>query len=121
MSTNGYQNYKEQSIMTMTQGELLLALYDELSKRLKRAELSLGVPNYELFEQSIKRAEDIIAHLKDTLNYDYPVSRDLAKMYDFFTYELSRVKASRKPEILVELEPFVKELREAFSTASKNT
>ena len=41
MDMRGYQNYKEQAINTMTQGELLLVLYDELVKRAKRAELAL--------------------------------------------------------------------------------
>ena len=33
----GYQGYKEQGINEMSQGELLLLLYDELVKRLLRA------------------------------------------------------------------------------------
>ena len=32
MDARGYQQYKEQSINTMTQGELLLLLYDELGQ-----------------------------------------------------------------------------------------
>ena len=36
-----YQNYKEQSIYTMTRGELLIMLYDEIIKRLTRAEFAV--------------------------------------------------------------------------------
>ena len=43
---NGYMQYKEQSISTMTQGELLLRLYDELQKRLLRAQFALEQENY---------------------------------------------------------------------------
>ncbi|MCI9578684.1 MAG: hypothetical protein HFF98_07540 [Oscillibacter sp.] len=39
MDMKGFQSYKEQSVNTMTQGELLLLLYDELYKRLSQAEL----------------------------------------------------------------------------------
>ena len=42
MNRNGYQQYKEQSVYTMTQGEMLLLLFDELLKRLMRAELALN-------------------------------------------------------------------------------
>ena len=42
MDMRGYQRYREDSLNTMTQGELLLLLYDELIKRLTQAELSLG-------------------------------------------------------------------------------
>ena len=42
MNKNGYQQYKEQSVNTMTKGEMLLLLYSVLLKRLMRAELALG-------------------------------------------------------------------------------
>ena len=48
----GYQGYKEQGINDMSQGELLLLLYDELVKRLIRAELALKKADYTLFEAS---------------------------------------------------------------------
>ena len=42
MDMRGYQQYREQSLNTMTQGELLLLVYDELVKRLTQAELALA-------------------------------------------------------------------------------
>ena len=39
MDMRGYQRYREESINTMTPGELLLLLYDELVKRLTLAGL----------------------------------------------------------------------------------
>ena len=38
MYQNGYQQYKMQSVNTMTRSEMLLLLYDELIKRLNRAQ-----------------------------------------------------------------------------------
>lgn len=55
MDMRGFQQYKEQSVNTMTQGELLLLLYDELVKRLTQAELALNKQSYELFEDSVQR------------------------------------------------------------------
>ena len=52
MDQKGFQEYrdqKEQTINAMSQGELLLLLYDELVKRLMQAELALGKENYSLF------------------------------------------------------------------------
>lgn len=34
-------NYKKQSVYSMTQGEMLMLLYDELLKRLKRSKIRL--------------------------------------------------------------------------------
>ena len=53
MDMRGYQRYREDSLNTMTQGELLLLLYDELIKRLTQAELSLGQENYEGFKKEM--------------------------------------------------------------------
>ncbi|TCS82802.1 flagellar export chaperone FliS [Muricomes intestini] len=116
---DGYQQYKEQSVMTMTPGELLLLLYDELMKRLKRAEIALDTKNYELFEQSVDRSVEIVKYLKDTLNHSYEISTELGSMYDFFIYELSRLQAGRKKKTIQELQPLVKELRDAFAVAEK--
>ena len=69
----GYQGYKEQGISDMTPGELLLLLYDELVKRLVRADLALSKDNYPLFEASVDRSLDIIRYLDDTLDMQYPI------------------------------------------------
>ena len=58
----GYQGYKEQGINEMSQGELLLLLYDELVKRLLRAGLALDKKDYALFEASVDRSLDIIRY-----------------------------------------------------------
>lgn len=64
----GYQRYREESLNTMTQGELLLLLYDELVKRLRQADLEMGKQNYENFEKAVDRAVEIIRYLSDTLD-----------------------------------------------------
>lgn len=119
MYTNGYDQYKAQSINTMTSGELLMLLYDELVKRILRAELALDQENYDLFSQSIDRSRDIVRYLNDTLDRKIPISAELSRMYEFFQFELSRVSASRKKEILQELKPLVEELRSSFREAQK--
>ena len=50
MYQNGYEQYKMQSVNTMTHGEMLLLLYDELLKRLTRAQIALDDKNYDSFE-----------------------------------------------------------------------
>ena len=120
MDARGFQQYKEQSINTMTQGELLLLLYDELVKRLTQAELALDKENYELFEASTQRGIDIIQYLDDTLDRQYPISHNLAQLYEYFTYELGRVKLGRHKEPLTHVKDMSKELREAFREAQKN-
>ncbi len=119
MYQNGYEQYKLQSVNTMTSGEMLLLLYDELIKRLARAQIALEDENYDLFNQSVQRSKEIVQYLNNTLNMNYKISYELRRMYDFFLFELSRLQAGRKAAVIQELKPLVVELRDAFKEASK--
>lgn len=119
MYRNGYEQYKMQSVSTMTRSEMLLLLYDELIKRLTRAQIALGDKNYDLFERSVQRSRDIVHYLDQTLNMEYQISYELRRMYEFFLFELSRLQAGRNPAVVDELKPLVADLRDAFKEASK--
>ena len=117
----GYQGYKEQGINEMTPGELLLLLYDELIKRLLRADLALGKADYPLFEASVDRCLDIIRYLDDTLDMQYPISRNLNRLYDYLSFELNRVKAGRNKTELDRVKTMAGELRDTFREAEKTS
>ena len=117
----GYQGYKEQGINDMTPGELLLLLYDELVKRLVRAGLALDKKDWPLFDASVDRCLDILRYLDDTLDMQYPISRNLNRLYDYFSYELNRVKAGRNKTELERVKTMVSDLRDSFREAHKTT
>ena len=116
----GFQQYKTQSINTMTQGELLLLLYDELFKRLAQAELMLDQQNFPVYDASVERAVAIIEYLDATLDRQYPISKNLAQLYEYFTYELGRAKIGRRKEVLSHVKSMIGELRDAFRQAQKS-
>ena len=120
MDMKGFQQYKEQSVNTMTQGELLLLLYDELYKRLSQAELMLDQENFPVYEDSIERSVAIIDYLDSTLDRQYPISGNLAQLYEYFTYERGRAKIGRRKEVLTHVKTMVGELRDAFRQAQKS-
>ena len=121
MNARGYQQYKEQSLSTMTQGELLLLLLDELVKRLLRSELALEQGDLPTFESSVDRCIDIVRYLDDTLDRKYEISRHLHRLYDFFCYDLNRIKLGRNREELGRLRPLISDLRDAFREAEHRT
>ena len=120
MYTKGFQQYKEQSVDTMTQSELLLTLYDELVKRLTRAELAMEKKEYDVMESSVDRSTEIIKYLSGTLDRSYDISKNLYQLYEFFCYELARVKFGRNAEELQRVKRMVCELRDAFRVAAAN-
>lgn len=120
MEMNGFAQYKEQSIHTMTQGELLLLLYDELVKHLTRADLALKQEKYDMLDDAVDRSLRIIHYLEDTLDMQYPISENLSKLYEFFCYELARVRSGRNQTEMERVKGMVSELRESFRAAQKN-
>lgn len=121
MIARGYQQYKEQSLNTMTQGELLLLLLDELVKRLLRGGMALEQVDYPLFEASIERCIDIVRYLDDTLDRRYPISHQLHRLYDFFIYDLNRIKIGRNGEELERLSPIIMDFRDTFREAERRS
>ena len=119
---NDYQKkYLEQSIMQMSQGELLVLTFDEAIKSLKKANLALEDKNYEKFEEALKKTNKIIRYLHNTLDMEQPISRDLARLYDFVTFDLGLVQAGRerRQEELPKLVDILSDLRDGFLGESK--
>lgn len=121
MDARGYQQYKQQSINSMTAGELLLLLYDELVKRSTLASIALDKADWPTFEATMDRCIDIVNYLDETLDHKYPISRDLSRMYDYFTYEMGRVKIGRNEAVLEQLRPMLADMRDTFRAAEKNS
>ena len=119
MDARGLRHYKAQSLNTMTQGELLNLLLDELVKRLLRGDLALGQGDMPLFEASIERCIDIVRYLDDTLDRKYEISFQLHRLYDFFLYDLNRIKLGRNQAELDRLRPMITDLRDTFRTAER--
>ena len=115
----GYEQYKEQSINTMTKGEQLVLLFDEVVKNLKKSEIAIETKNYELLDVSIQKATDIVRYLISILDRSIPVSNELYRMYDFFLYEFNRIKAGRNADVIEEVKELVIEMRDAFREADK--
>ena len=121
MDMRGYQRYREDALNTMTQGELLLLVYDELVKRLMQAEITLSKEQYPAFEVAVDKAVAIIRYLDDTLDRQYPISNQLTRLYEYFCYELSRVKNGRNQTELERVKRMASELRDSFREAVEHT
>lgn len=119
MNINGYQQYKQQSISTMTNAEMLILLYDESIKRLTMAQFALDKKDYAQFEECIERTEKIIRYLSSILDRKYAISSDLYRLYDYFLFQLGRLRAGRDKEILIDLKGKITEIRDTFKEADK--
>lgn len=119
MNGYGYQQYKQQSVDTMTSGEMLILLFDGAIRNITSADLALKRQDYDAFELSIEKTDRIIRYLSGSLDMKYDISRDLYRLYDYFLYELGRLKAGRRGEIITELKKMLTELRDTFKEADR--
>ncbi|MBR6834976.1 MAG: flagellar protein FliS, partial [Oscillospiraceae bacterium] len=77
-ASNPYNNYKEQAIMTMTPGELIIVLYEECIKMLNHAVFYIEEKNDpDEADKAIRKAQRIIHYLDGILDYKYEIASNL--------------------------------------------
>ena len=121
MVNNLYKTYKQQSVMTMTSGDLLIALYDGLLKELSQAQNSFKQNNYADINRDLKKVQLMLGHLKSTLNFDYEISNNLAALYDYFIDVVKKANLKKDPTGIDEVTQMIAELRDAFYQANRKT
>ncbi len=120
MQQNPYQKFMQQSVTTMTPGQLVVALYDKAITELNKAVYYIEEePSIPKAHNSIMRVSDIVDTLDSHLKEKYEISKTLANAYQYFRQELIRANIKKDAEILKTLIPFFQELRDAFYEASK--
>ncbi|MCQ2464565.1 MAG: flagellar export chaperone FliS [Oscillospiraceae bacterium] len=119
-ASNPYNQYKEQSIMTMTPGELIIVLYEECIKMLNYAVYYIEEKkDMEEAEKAIKKVQRIIHYLDGILDYKYEISTNLHMLYDYFIRTLVQANIRKRAEVLKPLIPMITELKDSFQQAEK--
>ena len=120
MLQNKYQAYKQQSVMTMTQGEMLNTLYDGLLKAVYAAKGGLETRDYTVANHEVIRAQKILNYLKTTLNHQYEIANNLEMLYNFFLQQIVQANVRKSSEHMHDVIEMVTQLRDAFVQADKN-
>lgn len=118
-ATNPYQQYKEQSIMTMTPGELVVQLFEGCSKKLNTAVYHIESGNKEKAEEELYKAQRIINYLNASLDRRIEISSNLAALYDFFIRMIVKAKIRMDKDIINEIIPMIDGLGDSFKQAEK--
>ena len=116
-----YEKYKEDAVFSMSPVELLILLYDECMKDLRKAHMALEDGDMTMFEEYIRKSLKIIRYLIQTLDMSIPVSKDLRRLYDYIIYDLSKVRAAgkRMSDEIPKLIEIIQNLRDGFDGASQ--
>lgn len=119
MPNNPYDVYKQQSILTMTQGEMLNKLFEEIVKQLSCAQLYIEEKDVGKANQALQKAQRILNHLRATLDFQYDVSNNLAALYDFFIQKIIQANIKKDAGPIQEILPMIQDLQATFIQADK--
>lgn len=119
MACNPYQKYQEQAVSTMTQGELLVKLYETCSKRLNAGVYYIEQGDYALANENLQKGQRILNHLTRTLDFNYEISNNLASLYEYFVHQIIRGNVKKDAELIKEVIPMIDSLGATFKEADK--
>lgn len=117
-----FDQYKETQISTANQGKLIVMLYDGAIKFLNKAIDSMDPKTYDVVNNNIIKAQDIITELIVSLNMKDggEISQNLFNLYMFFKKHLLEANIKKDPVMLKEVVKMLKDLREAWDKISAN-
>lgn len=116
---NPYEKYQQQVVTTMTQAEMLLKLYDETIKQIEIARAAIQEGKVPEMSRALEKAEQILRYLQSTLDFRFPVSDNLAKLYSFFNTQLVMANVKKDAKPLDDIQPLIQELRDTFAQCDK--
>lgn len=117
--TNPYQAYKQQSVMTMTPGQMLVVVFDELIKQLSFSQLAFEKNDIQEINRSLQKSQHILNELKLSLNFEYDISNNLNDIYNYFIRAIMNANIKKDSADLEDILQMVTELRDSFSEADK--
>ena len=119
VATNPYQQYKEQALSTLSPGEVLVKLYEELSKQMLVAIRAIERSDLATANDALIKTQSIISTLAASLDMRYPVSKQLRELYIFLAQQMMKANIQKDTMLIEQCIPLVKELRDSFEQADK--
>jgi flagellar secretion chaperone FliS len=109
--------YRESAVLSAAPELLVVMLYDGARRFLFQAGVAMRDGQIELSHRKLRRAEDIIHHLRDTLDMDQgEISERLEAIYLFCLRHLQQARFDRDANKLEQVSTLLGELREAWAT-----
>jgi flagellar secretion chaperone FliS len=111
--------YKESAVLSAPPEMLIVMLYDGARKFLFQAGVAMRDGRIELMNRKLRRAEDIIQHLRDALDLDQgEIPANLESIYVFSLRQLRQARFEKDPAALEHVSSLLGQLREAFAAIS---
>ena len=111
--------YRQSAVLTASPEQLVVMLYDGARRFLGQATAAMRSGDVETSHLKLRRAEAIIAHLRDTLDLDQgEVAERLQAIYAFCHRHLNDARVQRDPKKIEQVNALLGELRSAWSSVA---
>jgi flagellar protein FliS len=111
---NAYDMYRRQVVNTMTQGEMLIKLYNETLRQIDIAKTAINDKDIQTMDVALKKAGKIVQYFRSVLDHRFPVSKNLAKLYDYFYSQMVMASIKKDEKYLDDITPLIEELKDTF-------
>lgn len=109
--------YQRTAVLTATQGQLIVMLYDGANRYLAQAAAAMGERKIETAHNKLRRAELIIQHLQGSLDFERggEIAPRLAAIYVFCQRHLNQARMHMDPERIEQVRGLLGTLRDAWA------
>jgi flagellar protein FliS len=109
--------YRANAVMTASPGQLVVMLYDGARRFLHQASVAMGDRQAELAHRKLSSAEDIVRHLRNTLDMEQgEVSVRLNSIYTFCLRQMSEARLGQDPAKLTAVDRLLGQLRDSWNS-----
>lgn len=119
-TSNPYNTYKQNSVNTASQEQLLLMLVDGAVKYTKVARLAILEKNMVRAHKELVRVQDIFLELMITMDKDAgSYMQDLYEVYEFIKNELIKANIKKDVQIIDKVLPLIEDVRDMWHEADR--
>lgn len=113
--------YRESAVLSAPPEQLVVMLYDGARRFLFQAGVAMGEKRIELANGKLRRAEDIIQYLRNTLDFDQgdEIAKNLEAIYVFCLRQLRQARFDHNPAVLEQVSGLLGQLRESFAAIAQ--
>ncbi|MBV9606571.1 MAG: flagellar export chaperone FliS [Solirubrobacterales bacterium] len=108
--------YRESAVLSAPPELLVVMLYDGARRFLFQAGVAMRDGQIELTNRKLRRAEDILQHLRDVLDMEQgEIAANLESIYVFCLRQLRQARFEKNPAAVEHVSALLGRLRESFA------
>jgi flagellar secretion chaperone FliS len=116
---NLYSQYKEQTLSTLTNGEIVIKLFEEASKQVTMSIFLINKGDSATAFNCILKTQKIMSALRNSLDMKYPISSQISPLYAFIYEKLAEASMSKDVSLLKDLLTLIDDFKVTFRQADK--